>query len=267
MKEFRLLSTCAPTVMTEPFLHGFVDDYLPTWLYETLASSFIDPATHPAGERLARGKRRIVFRAPPLPTVLASTPCWEQAVASIAGEAFTRDGWQWLRQSAFLEAQPGLYREFFAARLQTDPTALQWQCEFASLDRGVHLPPHSDSTDKVLSCILYFAPPAWDPAWGGATEFYVPRDARQASNFGNAFLTAAEVRTASSCAFRPNRLVFLAKGHNSWHGIAPLATPDGVPRRSFNFSLVLPASVPIGVAQQQRQAEIARREAVIFGRV
>jgi len=43
-----------------------------------------------------------------------------------------------------------------------------------------------------------------------------------------------------SSEFKSNRLFFLAKSENSWHGLSPVRAPANIPRRSFNFFLAVP---------------------------
>lgn len=266
--SFPRFSTSRIVLSRDPYLHGFVDEYLPADLYHELSEAFIDPATHPDMEVLGRGKKRLLFRAPPVPESIASVaPRWSEAAGSVASQEFRDDCWQWLHERAPIASQPeGPYRELMRARLATDPRSLVVQCEFSSMQDGVFLPPHSDSTDKVISFVLYFAPPQWQRSWGGGTEVYEPKDPERRFNWNNHFLDPSEMRTSFVCEFAPNRLFFLVKGCNAWHGVSPLAAPPGVQRRSFNFSLLIPDDVMAASSCAPHHAEILRREAEIYRR-
>ena len=65
--------------------------------------------------------------------------------------------------------------------------------------------------------ILIYLNPAWEPAWGGAVEFW-----------------DAEVKECSS-AFLPihNRCIIFATSDRSFHGVAAVSCPPGVVRKSF----------------------------------
>jgi hypothetical protein len=262
------LSESAVRLFAEPFRYGYVDRYLPEDVYRRLARDFIDPATHASGGAMSRGKKRIKFQAPPVPQEIArAAPAWGEAIASIVSRDFLADCWTWLGAHAPASLQPeGPYRTMMDARLKIDPGRLAMVCEFSSLGNGALLPPHSDSPDKCISFILYFAPEEWHSAWGGATEIYEPHDPRHDFNWSNTFLPLTAMKTAFRCEFVPNRLFFFVKGYNAWHGVTPVAAPNGETRRSFNFSLAIPRTILAQSPHAELQAEIYRSEAAIYGR-
>jgi hypothetical protein len=258
------LSKTKVTLFHAPFLYGYVDNYLPEHVYRALAENFIDPATHANLQVLGRGKKRVVFRAPPVPDFVgAASPQWVDAIRAITSPAFFEDCWAWLRHHAHLAPQPERYRSLMDARLRIDPRDLEMQCEFSSLQNGVFLPPHSDSTDKVISFVLYFAPPEWRSEWGGGTEIYEPNNPKHQYNWGNRFLPATDMRVAYRSEFLPNRLFFFVKGYNAWHGVEPVSAPATMMRRSFNFSVVIPKSLMTQARCAEYEAEIERHEAAM----
>lgn len=252
----------------EPFLYGYVDNYLPDDLYQQLASDFIDPATHPQLDVLRRGKKRIVFRTPPVPDFIGeSSRAWADTVEDVSSAAFLEDCWDWLHAFGDSAPQPAaLYTSLMHERLKIDSSHLQMQCEFSSLEDGVLLPPHTDSTDKLISCVLYFTPPRWRQEWGGGTDVYEPLDSRRRANWHNVIIPRNEARTLYTSDYVPNRLFFFVKNCNSWHGVAPVLSPPGVQRRSFNFSLLIPKEVIAATPCASYEAEIKRTEATVFGR-
>ena len=263
---FPLLAPDRMKLHQEPFLHGYIDQYLPAEAYRRLAASFIDPATHPGVEVLGRGKKRLVFRAPPVPDFIAQgSEAWSEAVRALSAPAFIGHCLAWLRANLSLDSQPaGAYRSLIAARIASGPERLQMQCEFSTMERGTLLPPHADSPDKVMSFVLYFPPPEWQAAWGGETEIYAPKDPKHRYNWGNRIVAADAMHIISSSDYRPNRLFFFAKASNAWHGVAPIVAPAGVQRRSFNFSLVVSASGLGAAPEAGFEEEIARLEAENF---
>ena len=237
------LSSCAVNQFSEPFAHGYIDNYLPQEEFRALREGFVDPVGHPMGSVLGHGKRRIVFRAPPLPEFMQGAgiaPAILGLIEGVASPSFIDDCWDWSvgRDAPYPNAPPA-YAALLADRRGLGPADAEMQCEFSSLSDGVFLPPHADSTDKVLSCILYLGPDEWPGDWGGATEIYVAKDDRHKNNWNNAFLKREQMSVARAIEFKANRLVFFVKGSNAWHGVAPVRAPQGVERRSFNFSLIL----------------------------
>jgi hypothetical protein len=259
-------SSCAIRLYERPYLFGYVDGFLPIDTYRNLDDSFVDPTEHPQGEVLGKGKRRIMFRSPPTPEFLTrSGGLWAEAVEEIASADFMGDCWRWFGANVERMPQPeGPYRELLTERLKVDPSHLRMQCEFSVLESGVLLPPHSDSTDKVISFILYMPPAGWKAEWGGGTDIYEPLDARRRFNWCNAFLPASDMRTEYSCPYVPNRLFFFVKGYNAWHGVSPILAPPGIQRRSFNFSLQIPAEAVAGTRLAKIEAEIKRSESRLF---
>ena len=133
-------------------------------------------------------------------------------------------------------------------------------CEFSMLKRDTMLPPHTDSTDKILVFLLYFPSEEWQSEWGGGTQIYRPRDKHLDANWSNSRLPRTDVELVFDSGFKPNRLFFFVKSANSWHGVAPLACPEGVLRRSFNFALSIPGAQRRGRGYRLKEALIRRIE-------
>jgi hypothetical protein len=127
------------------------------------------------------------------------------------------------------------------------------------LTRDTMLPPHTDSTDKILVFLLYFPSEDWQAEWGGGTQVYRPRDKRYDANWSNSRLPRKDVDIVFDSGFKSNRLFFFVKSVNSWHGVAPMTCPEGVVRRSFNFAVCIPAA--------QRQARGYRLKERLIGRI
>ncbi len=231
-------SECRITLFREPYVYGYIDDFLPEETYRRLAASFLDPGDTGNSEVLKYGKKRILFLAPPVPDDIPFNQEWKELVAAISSPGYIADCYNWIRDNYNHELHPDeTYAKMTEERFKMEAADLRMQCEFSSLDGGTFLAPHSDSPDKFMSCILYFAPDEWRSEYGGGTSVFVPKDSSCQKNWNNRFLTADDVTTAFTCDFVPNRLFFFIKNHNSWHGLSPVTAPEGMQRRSFNFSL------------------------------
>lgn len=250
-------TTRAATFHSEPFPFGWIDDYLPPELYKALEGGFLSPDGHPEAGTLGRGKKRIVFTVPPHPQKLGPmSEAWEEWLGAIGSRVFRAHCLAWVRELLPLETlAAGPYRDLFRMRQALGPDDVEMQCEFSTLGGGVFLPPHADSSDKILTFVHYFAPAGWQEAWDGATEIYRPREPRQEVNFSNFFLSRDAVECVARSAYRANRLFFFVKSDRSWHGVAPLAQDVALPRPSFNFSL--------RIKVDRADAEMAALEAAI----
>ena len=256
----------AATLHREPFPFGWIDDYLPAALYQALESGFISPDGHPEAGTLGKGKKRIVFTVPPRPTALGPmSDAWENWLTAIGSLDFRAHCLAWVRELLPLETfASGPYRELFRLRQALGPDDVELQCEFSTLGPGVFLPPHSDSSDKILTFVHYFAPAGWQAAWDGATEVYLPADPRQTVNFSNFFLPREAVACIARSDYRPNRLFFFVKNDRSWHGVAPLSQATALPRPSFNFSLRIKAG-RVDADMAALEAAIRAAEQPAFG--
>lgn len=251
------LTTRRAALHHDPFPFGWIDHYLPAPLYEALNAGFPSPDAHPGADTLGKGKKRIVFTVPPLPMTLGPmADAWTHWLAAIGSREFRAHCLAWAHQFLPLETLAGeIYRDLFRLRQALGPDDVEMQCEFSTMAKEVFLPPHSDSPDKILTCVHYYAPAGWDERWDGATEIYRPADPRHAVNFSNFFLTRDAVACVDRSAYRSNRLFFFVKNDRAWHGVAPLSPATALPRRSFNFSLRIKAD--------RVHAEMAALEAAI----
>ena len=256
------------TLCRAPYPYGWVSDFLPTALYTKLASSFVEPDTHPGLEVLGKRKKRVSFMTPPTPDSLGEIPSeWQDFLDLLSREKTIARALDWVRHLIPLDALPeGPYRELFALRHALTPDQLCWYCEFSSLDASVFLPPHSDSTDKLLIFVLYFTPDGWQEYWDGATEVYSALDADQNGNFSNFFLSHDRVALLDRCDYLPNRAFFFVKNHAAWHGVSPVRSEATLKRRSFNFSLRVRPDAVLSPRMVALIDEVRAREALTFPR-
>ncbi len=266
--EMPLLSERKFAVCSEPFVYGYVDDFLPTDLYERLERDFPSPELFPGLEELPGGKQyRKFWRGDPMDDLEHVSEPWREWIAFINSDRFVEDCGRWC--SEFVTP----YRKAATARsplklLGDRPDIRNWDidlnCEFSVLPRDAHLPPHTDSTDKVLTFMLYFPQLNWDPGWGGGTQIYQPLDKQHLSNWSNRPLPRAHADLVFENEFRPNRLFFFAKAANSYHGVEAIKCPAEIPRRSFNFAFVIPRERTQNVVHALKERFVRKIESQRF---
>jgi hypothetical protein len=239
---------------------------LPQPLYDQLAGSFVVPETHTALNVIGKGKKRVSFLMPPVPDSLGNVAApWRDLLDHLSHQDIRAAALDWVRRALPLDALPeGPYRELFALRYALTPDQLCWYCEYSSLDPSVFLPPHSDSTDKLLIFVLYFASDGWRADWGGGTEIYAAADPAQNLNFSNFFLPHGHVTRVDRCDYRANRAFFFVKNHAAWHGVSPVKSAATAPRRSFNFSLRIRPDAELPPRMVELMADIRAQEARAF---
>lgn len=135
---------------------------------------------------------------------------WKDFIAELQGETY----WSFLRRMFGLP--PG-------KRL---PLTMHWH--YART--GCSVSPHCDASRKLGSQIFYFNTEAeWDPRWGGQTLVlddaggFRPHSAPQFDEFR--LVAAAEIMGNQSFVFK--------RTDHSWHGVRPLACPQGRFRKLF----------------------------------
>lgn len=267
MKSIRMPWAHVPSHLAqEPYFYGWIDDMLPLPLYDQLADSFVEPETHPALNVLGKGKKRVSFMIPPVTDSFGDVGgAWRNLLDYLSDLETRAAALDWVRRSLPLDALPeGPYRELFALRHALTPDQLCWYCEYSSLDPSVLLPPHSDSTDKLLIFVLYFAPHGWQAEWDGGTEVYTAADPAQNHNFSNFFLPHERVARVDRCDYRANRAFFFVKNHAAWHGVSPVNPAATAPRRSFNFSLRIRPDADLPPRMVELMADIRAQEARAF---
>ena len=212
----------------EPFLHGSVDDYLPDTIYRALKSSFPDEAilfNYDVESNAADARQRDVF--------LADNPGWKALLDFFGSGPFLADvdrfvypaerdrvkTWTPANQSKQNEAATGV------------PVTVTFK--LSSMGRGEWVQPHTDNPQKILSILLYFPDDDWQESYGGGTDVYEPKRALLKRNWHNIEAPFEWMRHRHTFSFAPNRLVFLLKTANSWHGVSPVICPPGMRRRTL----------------------------------
>ena len=253
-------------LQTEPYPFGWLDDFLPAEIYTELDAEFVLPDDHEKASMLAMGKKRVLFTTPPMPEGIGELPKpWTDFLTRLSSAETIRQAFDWAKSLTPVDALPPIYQRFFALRNALPVDALYWQCEFSSMKANVLLPPHSDSTDKILIFVHYYAPPGWQSEWGGETEVYRAKRPEQNWNWSNFFLRHSDVETLQKSRFLPNRLFYFVKTPAAWHGVSPLAQATTLPRRSFNFSLRVKPDAALPAGYNELLAEIKATEGGVFG--
>jgi len=131
------------------------------------------------------------------------------------------------------------YRAFIARMFDRKDFVIRFQWQYAV--RGCSVSPHCDGLRKIGSQLFYFNDPTdWDAAWGGATLVLDDEgklDYRSAPDFG-AFAGEIPAQSLGNTSF------IFARGDHAWHGVRPLASPEGKVRRLF--SVVIDRKKPLG---------------------
>ncbi len=237
-----LLSKRLENVVTDPFCFFYVDDYLPSDLYQSLLASFPDESHYTYNQEGKMG-----FRSSEDPdeveSFAAAHPEWQQLIEFFSSDDFVYDARETLAE-ALVNARGLLGRKpwYNCTRRRVSNNWLRYQLQepvrttyqFSLLPRDGAVVPHADAPRKLVSLLLYFRDPDWKDAWGGGTEFYVPLDPAEARRWGPTDrIPFEELKTIDTTEFRGNRLAGFVRSANSHHGVRPMACPTGMARKAL----------------------------------
>jgi hypothetical protein len=268
MSKPPLLSACNFKIFDEPFIYGFVDDYLPSDLYDQLAGEFPKVAGSNQSRKLEFGKNYVSYQAgESIDRIESASPLWAETVRTLSSKAYVKDCEQWARP--FLRRARGVsalrrWRNWPEERPSFADWSIQFGCEWSSLLRDTWLPPHTDRISKFLSFVLYFPSSNWRTEWGGGTEVYKPLDGKFNRNWSNFRLPRSFMELVFDSGFVANRLFFFVKSQNSWHGVSPLHCPPEMQRRTFNFNIEISTSFRETIANRLEEKIYHKIESPLY---
>ncbi len=138
-------SECQLTLFREPYVYGYIDNFLPDPFYTTLSATFLDPGDIRNHDIFKHGKKRVVFHSPPVPDNIPLSPEWRQLVSEISDWDYIDDCYNWVRDNYNQTLHPNVnYSLMTSERFKMKAGDLTMQCEFSSLEEGALLAPHSD---------------------------------------------------------------------------------------------------------------------------
>ncbi len=193
----------------DPFPYANPEGVLTDAAFETLRASLPDLSLFEEsfGKRRAHGQQPHDRYVLEYDEGLTVPDVWHELVEELRGERYTG---------------------FLARLLGTDALWMNFHWHYTP--RGCSVSPHCDALRKLGSHIFYFSTDDdWDPAWGGETRMLADGGAlgrRSAPDFED---FAREVPAEAM----GNRSFVFARTPHSWHGVRPLASPEGVLRKVF----------------------------------
>ncbi|MEZ4216410.1 MAG: 2OG-Fe(II) oxygenase [Myxococcota bacterium] len=243
-----LLSRANLHVDYEPMCTFCADDYLPRDVYDELYATWPHEASV---DYSANTEGKFGFRSSEAGDAFArfcdTHPVWGEVVDILSSEAFSDDVQRTLARG-LVDARGAAARRRWrndTHRAPSDNPLRYWLSEpmrttfqISVLPPGKTVDPHLDAPRKLVSLLLYFADPDWRPEWGGATEFYVPVDPERARTWSpTARVGFEEMKLVRETAFVPNRLAGFVRSPTSWHGVRPIACPEGRGRKALLINL------------------------------
>lgn len=203
-----LLSNRRVQVKTDPFMYGYVDDYLHSGVFDELNAHFPE-------ERVmfvSNGSR---------PDAEDLHPAWFPLIDFLKSRQFLRDLDERLGGILGPAPEDRFFLRYMLSRMKN----------------GEWIEPHTDNPTKVMTFILYFGSPEWKSDYGGGTDIYEPKFRLLRRNPHSIEMPFEWMRRLDTIEFVPNRLSFVVKAANSWHGVAPIKCPESMTRNRLRFTL------------------------------
>jgi hypothetical protein len=259
-------------VMTEPFPVVEIEDYLPADLYGKLLSTYPDPSkgghNHSMKNFLKSGTdvfESFLDRNPDCGRLIRYMDSDEflghiyhyalPMITACRGKFGSRP---WARNGKPVDG--GQTSSGFAKLL--DPLRfieVETGFELSAMENGHSITPHSDAPNKLVSILVYFPLPDWQPQWGGGTQFFRPKtsdaerrwcnsDVNHVRDFGEAGLSqfAQEMEIFHTAPFSANHFTMFFKSNYTFHAVDRIACPPN--RRRNCLVLNVNAKEPKSVA-------------------
>jgi hypothetical protein len=222
-----------------PFFHGAIDNYLPDQVYQSLLNSFPKETLHINYS----AENTLGSDHPKLRDFWRASPFCENLLRFFTSAIFLQDLKKFVTPTIHRDRGRSDQSEWYYVNGWSDVTEererkpIRVTFKFSRLTQRGWIPPHTDNPCKLFSLVLYFAESDWQESYGGGTEIYEPKFAALNNNWRNLEMPFEFMRRRRTFAFLPNRLVFLMKSRNSWHGVSPLACLEGRSRKSLLVTL------------------------------
>jgi hypothetical protein len=110
-------------------------------------------------------------------------------------------------------------------------------CFNISEEGGFSLP-HTDSSRKLLSMVLFFVDSTWSKKNGGQVTLYKPKDAIYENNWRNKRIDKEHLEVIKTIIPSPNKIYGFKKTKNSYHSVEPIRVIDSLCRKVLMINLI-----------------------------
>lgn len=217
-------------VRTWPFPHLVVENFLDPGLFDALRSLDLSDRAiprHPGMVATREGRRFSLYSNGGEAEDGSQVPEALATCRKVLAHPFT--------SAAMLE----IFRPVVASRFKIDPLPWYPSIEFIEDREGYALAPHTDVSQKVVTCLIYLARDGADPSLG--TRLYAPRPgaAGLPTRMDSRRVDPEALVEVCVAPYRPNTSLLFAPFLRSLHGVA--ATAPGTERRLLQYQITLDA--------------------------
>ena len=105
-------------------------------------------------------------------------------------------------------------------------------------EEGGHSLPHTDSSRKLISMVLFFVDNAWSEKSGGQVKLYKPKDLINEDNWRNQRIDKEHLEVIKTIVGLPNKIYGFKKTENSYHSVEPVRVIDESYRKVLMINLI-----------------------------
>lgn len=190
---------------------------------------------------------------------IASHPIWSNLTNMVNKQTFLNHLLDKLRGAPELDflknyPSPVLHQDFYSITNKGkeefhDELGMRFSFEFSSMLNGAYLPPHTDSTSKLLSILIYLPEAGKSLEYYSElsrlrTNFFISKNKSTRKSWDSMQLADSELREfysnhnlLYSPEFVLGNIVGFLKSDLSWHSVEAILCSRPLIRNSFNISL------------------------------
>lgn len=105
-------------------------------------------------------------------------------------------------------------------------------------EEGGHSLPHTDSSRKLVSMVLFFVDNNWGDKNGGQVKLYKPKNPIYEDNWRNHRIDKENLEVIKTIVGSPNKIYGFKKTKNSYHSVEPVRVIDKSYRKVLMINLI-----------------------------
>ena len=98
--------------------------------------------------------------------------------------------------------------------------------------------PHTDSSRKLVSMIIFFVDGLWNEKNGGQVKLYKPINSVHENNWRNERVDEKQLKVVKTIIPAPNKIYGFKKTKNSYHSVETVKENDSLKRKVFMINLI-----------------------------
>ncbi|MCR9176097.1 MAG: 2OG-Fe(II) oxygenase [Alphaproteobacteria bacterium] len=230
-----------------PFKHFLLEDFLDPELFRNLRAldteGLLQQRVTDAGDP-AENKRHVLRMSDPATRSDASMPGCVVAMTDL------------VNQRPLVHVMIRMFEESVKRRFPFTPP-VESNIDLIEDHQGYQLAPHTDVSQKLVTCLIYLAEDDADPMIG--TELYALRGGVEKPDQPRMRWDRADFVRATTAPYRPNTALIFSPGPDTFHGVSPF-TKAGQVRKLMQFQINIdkPAyneKLAVWQAEQDRKTE------------